>query len=224
MGDGALGGLRQVQEPTLERRETREERQSPMICGIYARVSTRDGRQDVSNQLLQLHQFAAKQGWTVLPEHVYIDHETGKTSDRDQFQRMFQDAAQRRFDILLFWALDRLSREGAYQTLTHLNWLTSYGIAWRSFTEQYLDSTGLFRDAVISILAVIARQERVRISERTRAGLDRARRQGKRLGRPRVAVPSDEVRSLRREGFSWSAISRELGIARATLQRAVVSE
>ncbi len=193
-----------------------------MNCAIYARVSTRDGRQDVNNQLDQLHAFATRQGSTVLPEHVYVDHESGKSSDRDEFQRMFRDASQRRFDTVLFWSLDRLSREGVYETLTHLNRLTFYGIAWRSFTEQYLDSTGIFRDAVISILAAIARQERVRLSERTRTGLDRARRQGKQLGRPRVEVPCDEVGSLRSQGWSWSAIAKELDIARATLQRAIV--
>jgi len=71
------------------------------------------------------------------------------------------DASQRRFDVLLFWSLDRLSREGALETLQHLNRLTGYGIQWRSLTEQYLDSTGMFREAVISILAVVAKQERI---------------------------------------------------------------
>jgi DNA invertase Pin-like site-specific DNA recombinase len=69
--------------------------------------------------------------------------------------------------VLLFWSLARLSREGVLETLQHLQRLTSYGIAWRSFTEQYLDSTGIFREAVIGILAAIAKQERVRPAERT---------------------------------------------------------
>jgi hypothetical protein len=76
----------------------------------------------------------------------YVDEVTGKNSDR---QRMFEDASRRRFDVLLFWSLDRLSREGALETLQHLNRLTGYGVQWRSLTEQFLDSTGMFRDAVI---------------------------------------------------------------------------
>jgi DNA invertase Pin-like site-specific DNA recombinase len=60
-------------------------------------------------------------------------------------------------------------------------------VAWRSYTEQYLDSTGIFKDAVVSIMATIAKQENVRHSERVRAGLDRARAKGKRLGRPRAS-------------------------------------
>ena len=72
----------------------------------------------------------------------------------------------REFDVLLFWSLDRLSREGTVETLNHLQRLTSYGVHWRSFTEQYLDSTGIFREAVIGIHAAVAKQERVRISER----------------------------------------------------------
>src|SRR5437016_678541 len=97
---------------------------------------------------------------------------------------MFEDASRRRFDVLLFWALDRLSREGVLETLQHLNRLTSYGVAWRSFTEQFFDSCGPFRDAVIAIMATLAKQERVKRSERTKAGLARARAAGKALGRP----------------------------------------
>ena len=145
-----------------------------MKCGIYVRVST--GKQDTGNQLNQLRDFARKQGWTVVAE--YADEISGKHSDREQFQRMFRDASKRKFDVLLFWSLDRLSREGALETLQHLNRLTSYGIQWRSLTEQYLDSTGIFREAVIGILAVVAKQERVRLSERTKAGLERARKEG----------------------------------------------
>jgi DNA invertase Pin-like site-specific DNA recombinase len=85
---------------------------------------------------------------------------------------MFNDAAQRRFDELLFWALDRFTREGALETLQHLTASSSYGVGYRSFTEPYLDSCGPFKDAVI--LRIIAKQERVRMSERIRAGLERA--------------------------------------------------
>src|SRR5271157_5754036 len=144
-----------------------------MKTAIYARVSTRDKGQDTENHLTQLREFVTKQNWTVYRE--YVDHASGSTDDREEFQRMFQDASKRKFDVLLFWSLDRLSREGVLETLQHLNRLTSYGVAWRSFTEQYLDSTGAFKDAVISILAVVAKQERVRRSERTKAGLERAR-------------------------------------------------
>jgi DNA invertase Pin-like site-specific DNA recombinase len=152
-------------------------------CGIYSRVST--SKQDAENQLRQLHEFAGTLDWKMAADTVYVDQITGKHSDRAEFQRMFMDASKRRFDVLLFWSLDRLSREGALETLQHLNRLTGYGVQWRSLTEQYLDSTGVFKDAVVSILAVVAKQERVRLSERTIAGLQRARAEGKQLGRRR---------------------------------------
>src|SRR5258706_16193145 len=101
---------------------------------------------------------------------------------------MFQDASQRRFDLALFWSLDRLSREGVLQTLNYLNRLVSHGVGYRSFTEQYFDSCGIFKDAVIAIMATVAKQERIRISERTKAGLDAARRKGVPLGRRRVRI------------------------------------
>jgi DNA invertase Pin-like site-specific DNA recombinase len=185
-----------------------------MRCGIYSRVSTT--KQETENQLSQLRDFARVMGWPVVSE--YVEQISGKHSDRPEFRRMFQDASVRKFDILLFWSLDRLSREGALETLHHLSRLTGYGIQWRSLTEQYLDSTGVFREAVISILAVIAKQERIRLSERTRAGLEQARRRGKILGRPGVNISADEVRQLRAEGLSWSEISGRLSVARSTAQ------
>ena len=144
-----------------------------MNIALYSRVSTKDKGQDVENQLRQLREFCAKQGWNVVSE--FVDHASGKRSDREQFQAMFSAASRREFDCVLFWSLDRFSREGVYETLQHLQ--GSQPTAWDigRFTEQYLDSCGLFKDAVISILATIAKQERVRLSERTIAGLQRAR-------------------------------------------------
>jgi DNA invertase Pin-like site-specific DNA recombinase len=110
--------------------------------------------------------------------------------------------------------------EGTLATLQHLELLTNYGVGWRSFTEQYLDSTGVFKDAVIAILATIAKQERVRISERVRAGLARARKKGQRLGR-RVRVDAAQVRKLRAKGLSWRQIEKKMRVPRSTCMRAV---
>ena len=173
-----------------------------MRAAIYARVSTKDGRQDAENQVRQLKTFAETQGWNVV--HEYVDRTSGKLSDREQFQEMFAAASRREFDCLLFWSLDRLSREGTVVTLNHLQRLTGYGVNYRSFTEQYLDSTGLFKEAVIGILAAVAKQERVRLSERTVAGLQRARAQGRVGGRPKAedADPKlvKKIERLRAEG------------------------
>lgn len=188
-----------------------------MKIALYARVSTKDKGQETENQLVQLREFAAKQSWQVTRE--YVDRETGSTSDRKQFQAMFADASRCKFDLLLFWSLDRLSREGALETLQHLNRLTSYGVGYKSFTEQYLDSCGIFKDAVIGILAVIAKQERVRLSERTRAGIAIARSKGRQIGRPRLQVQPGEVARLKAQGLSLRAIGRELGVSEGSIRR-----
>ncbi len=188
-----------------------------MRAALYARVSTKDKGQEVENQLRQLREFAALQEWTISRE--YIDHETAKTDDRAEFQAMFADASTRRFDVLLFWALDRLSREGVLETLQHLNRLTSYGVGYRSFTEQYFDSCGIFKDAVIAIVATVAKQERVRISQRVKAGLETARAKGKRLGRPRVIVDCARIGRLRAQGLSWAKIAAQLGVGEGTVYR-----
>lgn len=136
---------------------------------------------------------------------------------------MFEDASRRKFDLLLFWALDRLSREGVLETLQHLNRLTAYGIPWRSFTEQFFDSCGPFREAVIAIMATLAKQERIKRSERTRAGLARVRAAGKALGRPRMLNGEHAARItlLRSQGLSWRAIERSTGVSVRSARRAV---
>src|SRR6185437_407585 len=192
---------------------------------LYARVSTKPKKtkaqpdsarkeksQDTENQLAQLRDFCQRQGWTIT--HEYIDTVSAKTANRPQFQAMFAAASRCEFDLVLFWALDRFSREGVFATLQHLQKLNGYGVNWRSFTEQYLDSIGPFRDAVLGILATIAKQERVRLSERTLAGLDRARRQGKRLGRPRVVADRGKILDLRKRGVSLGDIAAKLSMSK----------
>ena len=186
---------------------------------IYCRVSTKDKGQDVENQLRQLREFCTKQDHTVV--HEYVDHASGKRSDRDAFKEMFAAASRREFNVVLFWALDRFSREGVLDTLQHLQRLTSCGVGYRSYTEQYLDSCGMFREAVVGILAAVAKQERVRLSERTVAGLERARAQGRIGGRPQVVCDRKEVLFLRSSGRSLGQIASDLHLSKTTVSRIV---
>jgi DNA invertase Pin-like site-specific DNA recombinase len=189
-----------------------------MRCALYVRCSTED--QDVSNQLRQLREFASHQNWQVV--HEFSDAGvSGKTGDRPAFRAMFESASKRQFDVLIFWSLDRLTREGVLPTLQYLNRLTAYGVGWRSFQEQYIDSIGPFGEAVIGILAAIAKQERVRLSERTKAGLARVRAKGTRLGRPCgpcIAVDLAAVRN-RLHSESMRSVARDLGVSHALLSK-----
>jgi DNA invertase Pin-like site-specific DNA recombinase len=189
--------------------------------GIYTRVSGRSNRQDTANQSLQLIEYCQRQGWEYLE---YTDRMTGTRADRAEFQRMFEDARLKRFDIVLFWALDRLSREGTLKTLEYLQRLDSYGVGWKSYTEQYLDSTGMFRDAVISILATIAKQEHARLSERVVAGLRRAKREGKVLGRKRIILDRDKVRAMHGAGHSVRAIAASVGVSKSLVANILAAQ
>ena len=191
-----------------------------MKAAIYARVST--DRQENKNQLEQLREFAKKQDWDIVREFVDTVSGSGKQS-RPAFEQMMLWASRRKFDVLLFWKLDRFSREGVRQTLQHLTRLDHYGVGWRSYTEQFLDSTGIFKDAILSILATLAQQERIGISERTKAGLCRARKAGKRLGRPEgsisVVLNLSDIQRMQKEGLGLRAIARRLGCSVNTVQR-----
>jgi DNA invertase Pin-like site-specific DNA recombinase len=205
--------------PSRRRVETGENMTTDkqLKVALYARVSTSNGRQDTQNQLQQLREFCAKQDWIIV--HEYVDNASGKRSDRPKFQQMFDGASRREFDCLLFWSLDRFSREGVLETLQHLQRLTACGVGYRSYTESYIDSLGPFRDVVISLLAALARQERIRLSERVTAGLERARKEGRIGGRPKVVVSASKIRKLAERGMSAVQIGKHLGCSRMTVSR-----
>lgn len=183
----------------------------PMTVGLYARVSTKDKGQETENQLLQLRVYCKKQEWSIIKE--YIDHMSAKTGDRPEFTAMLADASRHEFDLVLFWSLDRFSREGVMPTLRYLEMLTSYGVGWKSYTEQYLDSCGIFKDAVLSILATIAKQERIRLSERILSGMDRSRKQGTKFGRKPLVIDRYKIDELRSKNTSIRNIAREMGVS-----------
>ena len=117
----------------------------------------------------------------------YVDEVSAKNGDLRGFRQMWSDASHHRFECLLFWSLDRLTREGTFKTLQYLKQLGDSGVKFKSYTEQYIDSLGVFSEAIIGIIAAIAQQERVRQSDRVKAGLQRTKAQGVVLGRPKVA-------------------------------------
>ena len=186
-------------------------------AAIYARVSTRD-KQSLDNQLPVLQEFCQSYGLTVVAE--YSDKVSGGEGreSRAGFDAMLKDAYKRKFDVVVFWALDRFTREGTAKTIEYLNLLESYGVQFKSYTEQYLDSTGLFKDAIIGLLATLAKQERIRLSERVRAGLDRAKKQGRIGGRPTIPEDTQQrILELKEAGLSNRAIGRELQLAHRTV-------
>jgi DNA invertase Pin-like site-specific DNA recombinase len=195
------------------------------IC-LYARVSTKDKGQDHENQLEELREFVSRKagdGWTITQE--YVDKASGKTADRPAFRQLFEDASRKKFDLVLFWSLDRFSREGVLETLQHLQRLSSHGVEWFSYREEYLRSIGVFKEAVLAILSAIAKQERIRLSERVHAGLARARKrlnaEGRDLGRPRVIVNHQKVWDLRDQGFSIRKVAAALKLSHGTVQRVI---
>lgn len=160
-----------------------------MRMAMYARVSTDDKGQDPENQLPDLRAWCANSGHTITRE--YIEHESGRkgADKRKQFAALFDDAAKRKFDCVLFWALDRFSREGMAQTIAHLQRLTSYGVSFHSYTEPHLATDNeLVRNILLALLSSLARVEAQKISDRTKAGMARAKAKGVRVGRPKLGI------------------------------------
>ena len=110
-------------------------------------------------------------------------------SRRKQFAALFDDGAKRKFDCVLFWALDRFSREGMAQTISQLQRLVSYGVAFHSYTEPHLATDNeLVRNILLALLSSLAKLEAQKISDRTKAGMARAKANGIKIGGPKLGI------------------------------------
>jgi len=192
-----------------------------MRIALYARVSTDDKGQDPENQLVQLREWCARSGHEIVRE--YVEHESGRkgADKRRQFAALFEDASRRKFDCVVFWALDRFSREGMVPTIMHLQRLASYGVLFHSYTEPHLATDNeLAQNIILATLSSLAKVEAQKISERTKAGLARARAKGKQIGRPKIAPAVEAaVRDSLGQGVGILKTARTLRCGVGTVQR-----
>ena len=153
----------------------------------------------------------------------YVEHENGGkgVEYRKQLAAMFAGATRREFDLLLVWSLDRFSREGMAATVGYLQRLALNGVAFRSFTEEHLSTENeLVRNILLATLSSLAKLEREKISQRTKAGLERARAKGKVLGRPKFSDGDrDKLIAALETGGSWHAVSRKTRIPYSTVKK-----
>ena len=192
-----------------------------MRVGIYARVSTQDKDQNPETQLLPLREFCRAQGWEVASE--YVDYASATDlRGRREWRRLLDDAAKRRVDVVLCWKLDRCFRsvKDAADTLAQLR---AWKVGLRSYTEPMIDtsSTSPWGELLFNLLAAFSQFERSLIAERVRAGMARAKKQGKALGRPRAingeweAIAPQIASGL----LSQRDAAKQLGVGRGTIQR-----
>ncbi len=187
-----------------------------MRCALYARVSSADQR--LAPQLDALRAYAKARSFDVAVE--YLDHGvSGATAQRPALDQLLDDAKRRRFDVLAVVKLDRLARSVRHLTALAAE-LEALGVDL-VVLDQSIDTSVPAGRLLFNVLGAIAEFERDLIRERTRAGMAAARRRGKRVGRPRVHVPVSQARGLLAEGATVSSAARELGVSRATLQRAL---
>lgn len=184
-----------------------------MKAALYVRVST--DRQTVDNQVAELRQLAAARGY----EPVLYEEVESAAKARPVLERMLADARAGKVRTILVWALDRLSRSmvGSIQTVLECDRI---GVPVVSLRESWLDTTGPVRPLLIAIFGWVAEQERSRLIERTKAGLARARAQGKRLGRPPASpILLHAAAELVAGGSSVTDAARRAGVKRTTLRR-----
>jgi DNA invertase Pin-like site-specific DNA recombinase len=186
----------------------------PKTVAIYARVST--DRQTTDSQLHQLRDFVRRAKWKVYREYIDTGY-SGKNTQRPAYTEMLSDARRRRFELLLVWKLDRLSRslKDLIETLDELGHL---GIDFVSYDNQ-LDTSSPSGKLVFNIIGAVAEFERDIISERVRAGLANARIKGKKLGRPQIPKSyQKKIIALKNQGLSNRAIGRQLSISESTVR------
>lgn len=182
-----------------------------MVAAVYARVSTIE--QTAENQLLELRRYVAARGWELVE---YVD--TGLSGAKDRrpaLDRLISDSRKRRIDVLVCWRLDRLGRSLRH-LIALLDDLQALGVAFVSLAEG-IDATTPAGKLQMHILGAIAEFERERIRERVLAGLERARRDGRRLGRPKRRVPVERLHQV--AGLALGTAANRLGVSRSTLKR-----
>ena len=184
-----------------------------MRVALWARVSK--GDQDPSTQLAPLRALADNLGGTVLKEYVLWESARRGKCERRAFDLMMSDASRRTFDLLLFYRLDRFSREGIRKTTIYLQQLESFGVAFKSHQEPFLDSRNdLIRHVVLGLLSYVAEYEAVKISENTKRKLAELKAKGKKLGRPsKFEQLRPELERLRSEGVAIADVARALGVS-----------
>ena len=183
-------------------------------AAIYARVST--GDQTCENQLLCLREVAERAGWTVVQE--YVETASGASEARPELARARNDATRRRYDVLVVWDASRLAR--SLRVLLNLaHDLESLGIGLHLHQEA-IDTTTPSGRLLFQVRGMVAELERSIIVERTKAGLARARSQGKRLGRPPASdALVAAIRNLRSRGMGMDRIARELRCGKGLSQK-----
>ena len=186
---------------------------------LYSRVST--DRQTTENQLIELRTVAERQGWVIVDE--YIDEGISGAKGRDQrpeFDRLLKDATRKRFDLIASWSVDRLGRSLqnliSFLSEIHAKKVDLY------LHQQGMDTTTPAGKALFQMMGVFAEFERAMIQERVKAGLERARAQGRKLGRPPVSADVEaRIADLRAEGMGKLKIARTLRIGVSTVQRVI---
>ncbi len=194
-----------------------------MKVALYARVSTSDKDQDPETQLMPMRDFVEAQGWETY--HMYVDiAPANDLAHRIAWRQMLDDAGKRRFTTVLVFKLDRAFRSVKHMHDTLAAW-ELVGVSFKSLREQFDTSTALGR-LLLNLLAALAEFELELIRERVKAGMDRARRQGRQIGRPRVTDRrgfnkrfGDILERLDGGDISRRQAAIELNIGYATLKR-----
>ncbi|MFQ5406295.1 MAG: recombinase family protein [Candidatus Micrarchaeia archaeon] len=162
-----------------------------MKVALYARVSKDEKADDhrfqnPENQLEPLRKYAESFGYEVVAE--YVDKCSGANANRPQFRKLLQNAMLRRFVGIIVWKLDRFSREGIIPTMSYIKRLRERQCWLKSMTETWVDTKDEgITELVMSVMAWSSAEERRKISERTKAGIQRLKKRGKwKGGRPRL--------------------------------------
>jgi DNA invertase Pin-like site-specific DNA recombinase len=182
---------------------------------LYLRVSTFD--QHPETQLYDLRGLAAQRSFEIIEE--YSDTISGSKAKRPGLDRLMADARRGKFDVVLVWAFDRIARSVRH-FLEVLDELTHLNLEFVSFREN-VDTGGPLGRAMIVIIGAIAELERNLIVERVRAGMRRAKLEGRRIGRPPLQVDREAVLHDRARGHSLTELARTYRISRTSVIRVI---
>ena len=205
-----------------------------MRVALYLRVSTNKKKkteinsydeirvQQTRNQRIDLENYCNLHNHDIV--NVYEERISGVKAKRPEFEKMMDDAKNKKFDILLFWSLDRFSRAGVAQTLEHLTTLKKYGVEFVSLQEEFINSMGPLSEIVIAMFSLFANLEHNKISERVQSGMRRAKEEGSVFGRKKTIDREKVLWYKERYNYSNKFIAHIMGVSGTAIDKIMNNE
>jgi len=193
-----------------------------MKAAIYHHAEKGTPSEETAKQLKELEEFCKTRGFEIA--QVYHDTDEGDGRQRPMFIQMIKDAHRRKFDTVVVWSFRNFRRFSGLKDVKYVIDMKNGGIRFLSYQEKFFDTASNYSSVLLPLLEWVVEEENRNTSDKTKLGIERAKRMGAVLGRPKVQIDMEKAKMLRGQGKSLKEIANELKVSQETLRRALLAE